>query len=63
LNPAHFRYSVETMGCQMNSADSERMRGQLEGMGMLYTENQKDANVVVFNTCSIRDKAEHKLYR
>jgi hypothetical protein len=56
------QYSVETMGCQMNSADSERIAGQLESMGMVRTENSLAANVVVYNTCSIRDHAEQKVY-
>lgn len=56
------KYSVETMGCQMNSADSERIAGQLESMGMQRTENPSIANVVVYNTCSIRDHAEQKVY-
>jgi len=55
-------YSIETMGCQMNSADSERIAGQLESMGMERTENPSKANVVVYNTCSIRDHAEQKVY-
>merc|ERR1719183_3323730 len=50
------------MGCQMNSADSERIAGQLESMGMVRTENSLAANVVVYNTCSIRDHAEQKVY-
>jgi hypothetical protein len=55
-------YSVETMGCQMNSADSERIAGQLESMGMARTADPSKANVVVYNTCSIRDHAEQKVY-
>ena len=57
-------YYFETMGCQMNFADTERMMGQLEGLGMRQaTEEEKGtANVVVLNTCSIRDHAEQKVY-
>lgn len=55
-------YSIETMGCQMNSADSERIAGQLESMGMQRTPDPSGANVVVYNTCSIRDHAEQKVY-
>uniref|UniRef100_A0A0G4HEZ9 Uncharacterized protein n=1 Tax=Chromera velia CCMP2878 TaxID=1169474 RepID=A0A0G4HEZ9_9ALVE len=56
------RYLVETMGCQMNKADSERMKGQLESLGFEETEKQGEADVVVLNTCSIRDRAEQKVY-
>lgn len=47
-------YAMETMGCQMNVADSERMEGQLESMGLVKTDDAKTASVVVVNTCSIR---------
>lgn len=55
-------YFMETMGCQMNSADSERMAGQLADLGYARTEDSGSANLVIFNTCSIRDHAEHKVY-
>jgi len=55
-------YWLETMGCQMNSADSERMAGQLDGMGMARAAEAQKADVVVYNTCSIRDHAESKVY-
>lgn len=54
-------YLVHTFGCQMNSADSERMAGVLEGMGYSSTDDLDTANVIVYNTCSIRDKAEQKV--
>ena len=56
------KYSIETMGCQMNSADSERIQGQLQDLGYTQTHNPSDASIVIFNTCSIRDHAEHKVY-
>jgi len=56
------KYSMTTLGCQMNVADSERMSGQLETLGYTYTENELEASVVVVNTCSIRDHAEQKVY-
>eukprot|EP00290_Baffinella_frigidus_P005519 CAMPEP_0180134382 /NCGR_PEP_ID=MMETSP0986-20121125/10130_1 /TAXON_ID=697907 /ORGANISM="non described non described, Strain CCMP2293" /LENGTH=549 /DNA_ID=CAMNT_0022074735 /DNA_START=102 /DNA_END=1752 /DNA_ORIENTATION=- len=55
-------YSIETMGCQMNTADSERIAGQLESMGIIRTEEPMKASVVIYNTCSIRDHAEQKVY-
>lgn len=55
-------YSIETMGCQMNMADSERMEAQLVDLGYSRTHNNSVANVVIINTCSIRDHAEQKVY-
>jgi hypothetical protein len=55
-------YSIETMGCQMNSADSERMEGQLLELGYSRSEDPSKAAVVILNTCSIRDHAEQKVY-
>lgn len=55
-------YSMETMGCQMNVADSERMEGQLRDLGYTRVENSNEANLVILNTCSIRDNAEQKVY-
>ncbi|CEM00604.1 unnamed protein product [Vitrella brassicaformis CCMP3155] len=59
---SEWRYFVDTMGCQMNKADSERMAGQLESLGARVTDDAKGADIVVLNTCSIRDKAEQKVY-
>jgi tRNA-2-methylthio-N6-dimethylallyladenosine synthase len=56
------RYLVETYGCQMNQHDSERMAGLLEQAGYERTEDDRDADVIVINTCSVREKAEEKLY-
>lgn len=56
------RYHITTFGCQMNKADSERMAGILEGMGYLETEEPEKANILLYNTCTIRDNAEHKVY-
>lgn len=55
-------YRLETMGCQMNQADSERMEGQLQSLGLRPATESEPANVVVLNTCSIRDHAEQKVY-
>jgi len=55
-------YFFETMGCQMNFADTERMAGQLEDMGMRAVDKADSANLIVLNTCSIRDKPEQKVY-
>ncbi len=46
----------------MNLADSERMAGTLESVGYVCAEDASDADVIVYNTCSIREKAEQKVY-
>lgn len=56
------KYHVITFGCQMNAHDSERISGMLEARGMAPTDVQDDADVVVFNTCTIREKPDQKLY-
>ena len=56
------RYHVTTFGCQMNKADSERMAGILEDMGYLFAEDPNEADLVLYNTCTIRDNAEQKVY-
>ncbi len=56
------RYHVTTFGCQMNKADSERMAGILEGMGFEFAEDPNEADLILYNTCTIRDNAEHKVY-
>ncbi|NJR67260.1 MAG: tRNA (N6-isopentenyl adenosine(37)-C2)-methylthiotransferase MiaB [Synechococcales cyanobacterium CRU_2_2] len=60
--PIPDRYHITTFGCQMNKADSERMAGILEDMGMTWEENPLEADLVLYNTCSIRDSAEQKVY-
>jgi len=56
------KYLIETYGCQMNAHDSERMAGLLEQAGFEPTDDAGDADVVVINTCSVREHAEDKLY-
>jgi tRNA-2-methylthio-N6-dimethylallyladenosine synthase len=56
------KYFIETYGCQMNVHDSERMAGLLEQAGYESTPDPKNADVVVINTCSVRERAEEKLY-
>jgi tRNA-2-methylthio-N6-dimethylallyladenosine synthase len=56
------KYLIETFGCQMNVHDSERMAGLLEQAGFEATDEALDADVVVINTCSVRERAEDKLY-
>jgi len=56
------KYLIETFGCQMNVHDSERMAGLLEQAGFEATDEAADADVVVINTCSVRERAEGQLY-
>ncbi|HEY8102925.1 MAG TPA: tRNA (N6-isopentenyl adenosine(37)-C2)-methylthiotransferase MiaB [Gaiellaceae bacterium] len=55
------RYHVTTFGCQMNAHDSERIKGMLESLGLGEAHSQEDADVLVFNTCTIREKPDTKL--
>jgi tRNA-2-methylthio-N6-dimethylallyladenosine synthase len=54
------RYHVTTFGCQMNEHDSERMKGMLEALGYEEAAAADDADVILFNTCSIREKADSR---
>ncbi|MBW4643104.1 MAG: tRNA (N6-isopentenyl adenosine(37)-C2)-methylthiotransferase MiaB [Goleter apudmare HA4340-LM2] len=56
------RYHIITFGCQMNKADSERMAGILEDMGFEFSEDPNNADLILYNTCTIRDNAEQKVY-
>jgi tRNA-2-methylthio-N6-dimethylallyladenosine synthase len=56
------QYHITTFGCQMNKADSERMAGILDTMGLSWTDDPYEADVVLYNTCTIRDNAEQKVY-
>src|SRR6478752_5269564 len=56
------KYLIETFGCQMNFHDSERMAGLLDQAGYEPTTEAGDADVLVINTCSVREHAEEKLY-
>ncbi len=55
-------YFIRTFGCQMNEHDSERIGGLLESDGMMRVDTPEDADVVVLNTCTIRENADQKLY-
>jgi tRNA-2-methylthio-N6-dimethylallyladenosine synthase len=55
------KFYIMTYGCQMNAHDSERMAAQLSKAGLLPTTTQSDADVIIFNTCSVREKPEEKL--
>ncbi|MGK7938409.1 MAG: tRNA (N6-isopentenyl adenosine(37)-C2)-methylthiotransferase MiaB [Xenococcaceae cyanobacterium] len=62
MTPKPRQYHITTFGCQMNKADSERMAGILEDMGFNWSEDPNNADLILYNTCTIRDNAEQKVY-
>ena len=58
----NLKYYIMTMGCQLNENDSEKISGMLEKMNYIKTENMKEADLVLFNTCCVRENAEEKLF-
>ena len=62
MKNASKKYNIVTFGCQMNKADSERMAGVLENMGFEAASDPNLADLVLYNTCTIRDNAEQKVY-
>jgi len=56
------RYLIETWGCQMNQHDTEKMAGILTHLGYTPTTEARDADLILLNTCSVRDKAESKVF-
>jgi tRNA-2-methylthio-N6-dimethylallyladenosine synthase len=62
VSPAARSYVVRTFGCQMNEHDSERIAGLLEADGLVPARDVGDADVVVLNTCCIRENADNRLY-
>ncbi len=62
LEPGVRTYQVRTFGCQMNVHDSERLEGMLEAAGYRRAPEGADADVVVLNTCAVRENADNKLY-
>ena len=52
------KYHIWTTGCQMNVADSQRVGSELEKLGYQYSQSYRDADVVVLNTCVVRQSAE-----
>jgi tRNA-2-methylthio-N6-dimethylallyladenosine synthase len=55
-------FYLETFGCQMNAHDSEKVIGTLQQQGYRQVESEQDADLILYNTCSIRDKAEQKVF-
>ena len=56
------KYYIMTMGCQLNENDSEKLMGMLEKMNYEKTDEMKEADIVVFNTCCVRENAEERLF-
>jgi tRNA-2-methylthio-N6-dimethylallyladenosine synthase len=54
------RYHLTTFGCQMNEHDSERMKGMLESLGYAESQTRDQADLILFNTCSIRERADNR---
>jgi len=61
-NPTPMLALVDTYGCQQNEADSERLRGWLQAMGYSFTQDETAADVIVLNTCAIREHAEDRVF-
>ena len=61
-NNQKLKYTILTMGCQLNENDSEKLCGMLEEMGYEKTENGQEADIALFNTCCVRENAEDKLF-
>lgn len=55
-------YSITTYGCQMNKNDSERIAGLLDSLGFSYTDDEPNADLIVINTCSVRQSAENRVF-
>ena len=55
------KYHLTTFGCQMNEHDSERMKGMLESLGYEEADERDGADLILFNTCSIRESADNRL--
>ncbi|MGA8670526.1 MAG: tRNA (N6-isopentenyl adenosine(37)-C2)-methylthiotransferase MiaB [Terracidiphilus sp.] len=60
--PTEKTFYLETFGCQMNAHDSEKVIGTLQQQGYRQVESELDAGLILYNTCSIRDKAEQKVF-
>lgn len=61
LLPSPPKAFVDTYGCQQNESDSERLRGMLSRMGYVFTQNENEADIVVINTCAVREHAEMRI--
>jgi len=53
---------IKTFGCQQNVSDSEKLKGLLEMMGYTFTDDPEEAALIIFNTCAVRENAEHRIF-
>lgn len=56
------KYCITTFGCRLNENDSEKIAGITEKLGFEKTDNYQDADLVIFNTCCVRENAEERLF-
>ncbi|SKB71950.1 tRNA-2-methylthio-N6-dimethylallyladenosine synthase [Lachnospiraceae bacterium] len=56
------RYFVQTFGCQMNERDSEKLSGILENIGYIKAEAEEEADIILYNTCTVRDNADQRVF-
>ena len=56
------KYLIQTFGCQMNDLDSEKIAGNLQRHGMVSATDPSEADIIILNTCSVREKAVQKVY-
>ena len=56
------KYYIKTWGCQMNEEDSEKLSGMLKSIGYSKTDNLKEAGIIIYNTCCVRENAENKVF-
>lgn len=62
IDNKNLKYNILTMGCQLNENDSEKISGMLEKMSFTETDNFEEADLIIFNTCCVRENAEEKLF-
>ena len=58
----NLKYIILTMGCQLNENDSEKISGMVEEMGFTSTDKFEESNLIIFNTCCVRENAEERLF-
>ena len=62
IKDKNLKYNILTFGCQLNENDSEKIAGMLEKIGYTKTDDYKQADIIVFNTCCVRENAEERLF-
>ena len=60
IEAKNLKYNIVTFGCQLNENDSEKIAGMLEELGYSKTDDFKKADIIVFNTCCVRENAEER---